>query len=627
MRSAISIHERHRLLLPTRSTESPASGVEWVARKPDARRAYSSGSRVSRRITRGGGKVAPRRSLPAEVRGRQLSIGIPSSSASGSTLGERRWPRVVELSLSARAASRASQNRFSRRRRGSGGLSWIESIWGGPSDRRDRPEGVATWVIRSGAPLPSGDRRPLERARSASVEGRVPLDPSLEPLPERDAWTTPGQTALVSIGPRPARAAALRRADCRSTTQRSESRPDGWTGHGDRPYAAARSSPAPSARIDGVGQRPVLASSKEPEFARANPSTYGSSRCSGSSSGRRSPRGRGRGRGVGASACQSARRPEAREVLAGRRASRGVVLVVPPVGRGGTGRPARGGTPTISSYSSTRVPGDSSQCGEALVELGALAPSASPRRPRRGSAGAGTGTLLPRKRRALRPDQLLAHERHQVLAGRCSRPPSGMSCSDRPRKEHLADDRRSLEHRALVRQRRSRRAASSAGSTGDRDGGQVADARPTRRLRTEQRRRRSASPSISSTNSGLPSAARMIRSRTSVGSSATPSRFPISARHCSFGQRLERHRRRVHLAAAPRRPDLQQLGAGHAYEQDRRRRATSRPRARSGRGRSAPPSGCRRTRATSGRSRARASRNRRIAQNVSSGPRPSRRHR
>ena len=84
-------------------------------------------------------------------------------------------------------------------------------------------------------------------------------------------------------------------------------------------------------------------------------------------------------------------------------------------------------------------------------------------------------------------------------------------------------------------------------------------------------RRRPSSISIASisTNSGLPSAASRMRSRATTGISACPRRLSTSWDASSPVRGPEQDRGRVHLAAAPARPNLEQLGARDAQEQDR----------------------------------------------------------
>ena len=76
--------------------------------------------------------------------------------------------------------------------------------------------------------------------------------------------------------------------------------------------------------------------------------------------------------------------------------------------------------------------------------------------------------------------------------------------------------------------------------------------------------------SISSTKSGFPSAASRIRARASSASSASPRRLLRRSSVSATGQRLEEHRSRVHLPAAPGRPSVEQVGSGEADQQDRR---------------------------------------------------------
>ena len=76
--------------------------------------------------------------------------------------------------------------------------------------------------------------------------------------------------------------------------------------------------------------------------------------------------------------------------------------------------------------------------------------------------------------------------------------------------------------------------------------------------------------SISSTNSGLPSAAAVIRDRTWSARPARPRRFCIELGRLVVVQPLQQDRGRVELAAAPAGAVVQKLRASEAHEQDRR---------------------------------------------------------
>ena len=76
--------------------------------------------------------------------------------------------------------------------------------------------------------------------------------------------------------------------------------------------------------------------------------------------------------------------------------------------------------------------------------------------------------------------------------------------------------------------------------------------------------------SISSTKSGLPADAAVMRSRRSASRAPSPSRFSMSAPHSSSPSGSSRTERRVQLAAAPARPLVEQLRARDAEEEDRR---------------------------------------------------------
>ena len=68
---------------------------------------------------------------------------------------------------------------------------------------------------------------------------------------------------------------------------------------------------------------------------------------------------------------------------------------------------------------------------------------------------------------------------------------------------------------------------------------------------------------------GFPSAVARMRALVSVSSSTSPRRLSASLDRFAVCERLEKDRCRVELAAAPAGPDVEQLGAGEAKEQDR----------------------------------------------------------
>ena len=87
--------------------------------------------------------------------------------------------------------------------------------------------------------------------------------------------------------------------------------------------------------------------------------------------------------------------------------------------------------------------------------------------------------------------------------------------------------------------------------------------------------------SISSTKSGLPSAAvDDARFDRLPPAPASPTRLSDKARALVVGEWLEEDRGRIQLPAAPRRPELEQLGPRHAEEQHEAPLGTSRQGAR-----------------------------------------------
>ena len=76
--------------------------------------------------------------------------------------------------------------------------------------------------------------------------------------------------------------------------------------------------------------------------------------------------------------------------------------------------------------------------------------------------------------------------------------------------------------------------------------------------------------SISSTKSGLPSAASVIRDRTSSARPARPRRFSHELGGLVVVQPLQQDRCRVELAAAPAGAVVEKFRASEAHEQDRR---------------------------------------------------------
>ena len=209
-------------------------------------------------------------------------------------------------------------------------------------------------------------------------------------------------------------------------------------------------------------------------------------------------------------------------------------------------------------------------------------PSAAPRRPCRGSGGGGSE----RRRRQRSPcDPGGRAPCGRARAAARGRPPPA---SPGRAPSRLRGGRPGLPpHRARsrgARRRSARRAAPGAAP------GSSAARRPCRRASR-------ASAAISSRNSGLPSAVATIAParlvvELDVGEEAVGK--PSSVR---LGERLEQDRRGVQLAAAPARPDVEQLGSRDAEEEDRRGTRPVDDVLDEVEHRLAPPSGGRRSRA------------------------------
>ena len=268
----------------------------------------------------------------------------------------------------------------------------------------------------------------------------------------------------------------------------------------------------------------------------------------------------------------------------GRRAAR-----APP----GSGRPARGDS-RGSRRARPALAVDGEPVGEALVQLGA-------------------GRLRQGLVRGVADQQVAEAER--VVAGSCgcsgrrsslrtratSRPstaPPSASAATAPRwKTWPSTAPRSSTSRSRPRAGRAAPPAAPGSSAGP------------RRLR---RPRPPARPSPRRT-AGCPR-----RPRDPLGASGRRPRRALRSARRSRPARAARAARRSHSACRrPSRAAVEQLGPRHAEQQDRRV-AASRRRARPGRGTSARPSGCRRRRTTSGRSAASASSSLRNAQAISS---------
>ena len=152
----------------------------------------------------------------------------------------------------------------------------------------------------------------------------------------------------------------------------------------------------------------------------------------------------------------------------------------------------------------------------------------------------------------------------------------------------------------------------------DRDARQVAASAPLAVLRAQAGRRPSSIRRISSTNSGLPSAAShdaRVGRRRRAG--RRPTRLSTSSLVSASVERLEEDDRGVRLAADPARRVVEQLRPGQADDAAPERSRSSRRGTRSGRGTSARPSGCRRTRRPAAARAARLSSSVRTAQKVS----------
>ena len=238
------------------------------------------------------------------------------------------------------------------------------------------------------------------------------------------------------------------------------------------------------------------------------------------------------------------------EPLAARSASRRRAVRA----RACSGRPARGGSRAISSSSTRSCPCSLEPAGEALVQLCARRLRQRRRRRRPGSADGGSG----RRRRPAscgvsgRTSSLRTSDDEPLrqLAPRPERAPA----------RRLGGRPAPRRNRARARSARSRRAGRAARRAAP---GSSAARRPRRRPT------RCTSASISSTKSGLPSAASTDPFARSSPSEA-PRRRRAARSVCVGGERLEQHGRRVQLAAAPARPPVEQLGPRHAEQQDRR---------------------------------------------------------
>ena len=207
---------------------------------------------------------------------------------------------------------------------------------------------------------------------------------------------------------------------------------------------------------------------------------------------------------------------------------------------------------------------------------------------------------------------VLARERRARRGGSapCARAPSGPTARARarprvrargpaPTKNVLTDHGRRLEHDALLRREAVEpRGQQRLDRRRDRDGRKSSTATPPAVLADEasvvdQHRERLLDEqrvALGRSGDALDELVGELR--------PTPRRFAISVAGLFVGERLERHGRRVQLAAAPRRAVASsRSGARHAHQQDRRAARPVRDVLDAGRGTWARPSGCRRTRA------------------------------
>ena len=268
-----------------------------------------------------------------------------------------------------------------------------------------------------------------------------------------------------------------------------------------------------------------------------------------------------------------------------------------PTGRAasGTRRPARGGSrrsplarrPLLRPFAPA-----SPRRARAARRVG---PSRSRRTRRRGSAGAGTGTRPPREGGAfgrISSFRTSAHQIRRHLRACLIRHeiPHGAE------EEVLPHDRRRFEHRALLAA--SGAPAARRAAPGSMAGPSTAERSPVTRHRSPSRTTSPSSisiASVSSTNSGLPSALATMR-RGELGRQLGRAE---EVRHEDLGlfrrERLERHGRGVQLPAAPRRAGRRAVRNAPCTTAGSASRATSPRCARRGRGTWAHPNGRRRT--------------------------------
>ena len=191
---------------------------------------------------------------------------------------------------------------------------------------------------------------------------------------------------------------------------------------------------------------------------------------------------------------------------------------------------------------------------------------------------------------AVGPDELLAHQRLQACRRPAGRASGGESSATAPHQNDAPHDRRPLDHRALLGLEPVQAGGQQrVDGRRDRDARQVAGRPPSGR-RAARTPSSTSIRSVSSTNSGLPSATSAIRARR-LGwelraarpgpGSGRRSRSAVSGGSVDHG--------RVRLRGHPPRADLEQLRPRLAEEQHRGRRGSSRRGTRADRGTSASP--------------------------------------
>ncbi len=359
---------------------------------------------------------------------------------------------------------------------------------------------------------------------------------------------------------------------------------------------SARSPPGPgrqseTARSD-TAERRVSAGANSPSSIIASPA-WSSSRCAaGSSGGSSAAARRSRVAVAGMSPLARARCPAEDEVGRAPSSDLGGVLVDRPELRRGSGTPPRGGI-RGSPRTRARDRGRRARASRRIARAARRASASGPRGTRRPGSGCGTKrkASCPANDDSWGPMSSLAMSRSR-LGPTCSRTSSGDSSSTAPRKNTCPiTEPRSTTARS-AEPRRSSRAESSAPIVG----GMSSAPRSDTRIHPPSAPRCSVPSSISidsicSTNSGLPSAACTIRTRTRSSSAARPSRFWTTSELSSS----DRGSRRTSRASGAPRPIRDGRGAARAWRSRAAPPAcprSSSPGSTAGRGRSAPPSGC-----------------------------------